>query len=113
MAASDWLPLVDFRAPAEPVKYDSGAGAIIAAGLLEIALQLPELEQPLYRNAALRILQALDTAFCDWNTDTDGIVSGGTTMYHSDKLAGLAFIYNDYFFAEAILRLAGKAFEIW
>lgn len=113
LSASDWLPLVDFRAPAEPIKYDSGAGAIIAAGLLEIAAQVTELEQPLYRDAALRILRALDARFCDWNIDTDGIVSGGTTMYHSDKLANMPFIYNDYFFAEAVLRLDGKCLELW
>ena len=50
---------MDFRAPEEPLRYDSGAGALIACGLLEIAGHVPQLEQKLYRSAAVRILQAL------------------------------------------------------
>ena len=30
LAVENWLPLVDFRAPAEPIQYDSTAGAIAA-----------------------------------------------------------------------------------
>ncbi len=113
LAVNDWLPLVDFRAPAEPVKYDSGAGCIIAAGLLELAEHVPELEKSFYTDAALRILLTIDAKFCDWSPETDGLVGGGWTMYHDDRLANMAFTYNDYFFAEAVLRLAGKAMQIW
>ena len=113
LAVSDWLPLVDFRAPAEPVKYDSGAAVIIACGLLELERHLPELERTLYHEAAVRMLMACDEKFADWNPDTDGILGGGTTMYHDSRLANMAFIYGDYFFAEALLRLKSKHFLIW
>ena len=100
----------DFRAPDEPVLYDSGAGVIIACGLLETAEHVPSLEQQMYRNADLRILQACEERFADWNLDSDGILFGGGMMYHKDKLAGQAYIYNDYLLLEAILRLLGKHF---
>lgn len=113
MAGCGWLPPVDFRAPAEPVCYDSGAGAIIACGLLETAEHVPALEQPMYHTAALRILQACEAKFALWEPDSDGILSGGGMMYHNDRLAGQAFIYNDYFLLEAVLRLLEKHFMIW
>ncbi|MGH0052614.1 MAG: glycoside hydrolase family 88 protein [Sphaerochaetaceae bacterium] len=113
LAISDWLPLVDFRAPQEPVKYDSGAGVIIACGLLEIAEHVPALEQPLYKEAAQHILYACEQHFADWNPQTDGILFGGTTMYHDDRLANTSIIYGDYFFLEGILRLEGKQVTMW
>lgn len=113
LAVSDWLSLVDFRAPAEPVKYDSGAAAILACGLLEIAQYVTELEKPLYETAAIKILYACDEKFADWNPDTDGFLGGGSTMYHDDRLSNVSIIYGDYFYLEAILRLKGKDFLIW
>ena len=48
----DWLPRVDFRAPAEPVMYDSTAGACAACGLLELAKIVSEPEAKMYADAA-------------------------------------------------------------
>ena len=42
MAVTDWLPLVDYRAPIKPVKYDTTSTMISACGLLEIAEHVPE-----------------------------------------------------------------------
>lgn len=113
LAVSEWLPLVDFRAPAEPVVYDSTAGMLIAAGLLELASHVPEMEQPLYFDTAIKILRACEAKFCNWNKEEDGIVFGASMMYHNDQLAGSSIIYGDYFFAEAVLRLKGKNMFIW
>lgn len=113
LSVSDWLPLLDFRAPAEPVRYDSGAGAIIACGLLEVAELVPEMEKPLYYNAAIQLVKACNDKFSNWNPDEDGILEGGSTRYHNDPLAGHAYIYNDYFFLESILRLKKAAMRIW
>lgn len=113
LAERDWLPPVDFRAPAEPVKYDSGAAAITACGLLEIADHVPLLEQGLYRSSAVRLLNALDETFVNPDPREDGILGGGATMYHDDQMGNQAFIYGDYFFLEGILRLLGKATMIW
>jgi unsaturated chondroitin disaccharide hydrolase len=113
-ALNDWLPLVDFRAPAKPVKYDSTAAMIASCGLLEIAGHVTEYEKPFYTTAALKILYAGERAFAEWNTETDGIIDKGTASYHSGPDdTEVPIIYGDYFFIEAVLRLLGKDFLIW
>jgi unsaturated chondroitin disaccharide hydrolase len=114
VSGTDFVPLVDFRAPAEPVLYDSTAGVIAACGLLEIAKAVGELERPLYANAAVRILQATDRRFCNWNIETDSIVANGMESYHGHNADdGKPIIYGDYFFLEGVLRLQGRFFMIW
>lgn len=110
---TNWLSLRDFRAPAEPIKYDSGAGAVIACGLLELATHLPEFERPLYQDTAVKLLRVCEERFADYNPDTDGVLGGGATMYHDERLANAAIIYNDYFYTEAVLRLLDMDFLIW
>lgn len=34
-------------------------------------------------------------------------------MYHDERLANAAIIYNDYFYTEAVLRLLGRNFMVW
>ncbi len=115
LAVNDWLPLVDYRAPEEPVKYDSTAGMATACGLLEIAEHVGDLEKKLYIEAAFRILRACDAKFNNWNPDEDAIVGYGTMFYHDDYNMGthVPIIYGDYYLVEAILRLKGKALQIW
>ncbi|OPH46584.1 glycosyl hydrolase family 88 [Paenibacillus ferrarius] len=113
VSTTDYVPLVDFRAPAEPVKWDTTAGLCAACGLLELAETVPELEQPFYRNAAIRILQSTDERFANWNPNEDAIISGGTEAYHSIKNNEVPIIYGDYFFIEAVLRLKEKHVLIW
>ncbi len=112
-AVSAWLPLVDFRAPKEPIKYDSGSAMITACGLLEIAEHVPELEKDLYIRAAISLLKKSEETFADWDLESDGIMGNGTTMYHDERLANMAFVYNDYFFTEAILKLKSQSMDIW
>lgn len=108
LAADEWLPLVDFRAPAEPVLYDSTAGAISACGLIEIAKNVPEHEQKIYISAAINILKAMEKRFCNWEEDEDSILQMGTEMYTNGIHKPI--IYGDYYFAEAILKLKGSSF---
>ncbi|HZG57405.1 glycoside hydrolase family 88 protein [Paenibacillus sp.] len=110
-ASSGDVPLVDFRAPAEPVLYDTTAGMIAACGLLEIAEAVGEREKPLYAGAALRMLRATEEKYCNWNVEEDAIVDGGTEAYHGRR--NFPIIYGDYFFIEGVLRLRGQAFHIW
>jgi unsaturated chondroitin disaccharide hydrolase len=114
LALNDWLPPVDFRAPASPVKYDSTAAMIASSGLLEIACHAGEYEKPFYTAAALKILRSGERAFAEWNTETDGIIGKGTGSYHGGpEDTEVPIIYGDYFFVEAVLRLLGKDFLIW
>lgn len=113
MAVSGWLAPVDFRAPAEPRKYDSGASTSLACGLLEIAEHVPKLEKSLYTQAAIHILQTCEEQYANWDTESDGFINGGTTMYHDERLSNMSFINGDYFFLEGILRLKENYILIW
>lgn len=114
VSANGYVPLVDFRAPREPVKVDTTAGMIAACGLLEIANSVNEFEKPIYLNAAINILKAADKNFCNWNIDEDSIVANGTAAYFGgSRDSAVPIIYGDYFFIEAILRLKDSDFLIW
>ena len=111
LAVENWLPLVDFRAPAEPIQYDSTAGAIAACGFIEIAKHCPEHEKKLYLTAAINTLKAMDTSFCDWSDNCDPFLMMGKEMYHGG--ANRHLIYGDFFYTEAILKLKGSEFNPW
>ncbi len=115
LAVNGWVPLVDYRAPAEPVKYDSTAGMITAAGLLELARHVGEYEKGLYTKAALNILKTCEKKFCNWDSEQDSIVNGGTYFYHDSDGTNteVPIIYGDYYFIEAILKLKDKELFIW
>ncbi len=115
MAVNGWLPLVDYRQPAEPVKYDSTAAMCTACGLLEIAGHVDENEARFYTEAAYHILRACESKFANWDPETDSIMTGGTYFYHdpTGENTEVPIIYADYFLIEAILRLKGKYLFEW
>lgn len=110
----NYLPLVDFRSPDEPVKYDSTAGACAACGLIEIAKNTPEFEQKIYIRAAINILKAMEKKFCNWEENEDSILQMGTEAYNSPETGThIPIIYGDYFFVEAVYKLKGFDFLPW
>ena len=109
--AEDPVPRADFRAPKDPVYYDTTAGALAACGLIEISRHVDEFESELYRNAAVRILQAIEERFCDWTENEDSIVQMGSEAYHSGQ--NIPIIYADYYFIEAIQKLRGETTLLW
>ena len=116
----DWLPRIDFRAPAEPVYYDSTAGVITACGLIELGKILPEGEGGMYTHAALKMLHAIEESFGNFDEDNDCMIGYGSGRYpvpgqFDEKTAGvhMSIIYGDYYFAEAILKLRGSEFNPW
>ena len=115
--SDDWLPRVDFRAPSEPVMYDSTAGVCAACGLIEIAKALPENEGGMYIHAAVNILKAIEKNFADYNPDRDDMITHGTVLYPNkpgqEKGVHISIIYADYFFTEALLKLLGEEFLPW
>lgn len=112
VSSTDYIPLADFRAPAEPAYYDTTAGAAAACGLLELSEHLGGYEKPLYVKSAEKMLEAIDEKWCDYDAETDGIVGGGSVSYH-ESIHHQKIIYGDYFYTEGILRLLGKGFLIW
>ena len=116
----DWLPRIDFRAPSEPVYYDSTAGACAACGLIEIAKAVGEHEGGMYMNAAINILKAMEAKFMNYDPNTDDMLGYGSLRYpvpgqYTEQTAGvhMSIIYGDYFFTEALLKLLGSEFFPW
>ncbi len=109
---SGWVPLCDFRSPMELVYWDTSAGTIAACGLLELAEHVPSYEKKLYEEGAWNLLTHIESAWSNWDPETDAVVYGGKRSYH-DNLGQRALIYADYFFLEGVLRLLGREFMIW
>lgn len=107
------VPLCDFRAPKEPVIYDTTAGACAACGLIEIAKNVPDYEKEIYLNAAFGILKTMDKDFCNWSVSEDAILGGGTEAYHCPEGRHIPIIYGDYFFIEAIYKLKNFGMLFW
>jgi unsaturated chondroitin disaccharide hydrolase len=110
-----YLPKCDFRAPEEPLIYDSAAGACAACGLIEIANHVPEYEKKIYLNAAVKMLKAMEKEFCNWGENEDSILQMGTERYPCVEGAKvhLPIIYGDYYFCEAIYKLKGFGILFW
>lgn len=108
----DHIPPCDFRSPDSPIYKDTTAGLCAACGLLEIAGVVSEYEKKLYTNAAIRILKATETDYCNWSETEDSIVQYGTEAYHFGG-KNMPIIYGDYFFIEALLKIKGKATLLW
>lgn len=108
----DYVPKCDFRAPKEPVYYDTTAGACAACGLLEIAKCVPEFEKKMYFDAAIKMLKAIEKDHCDWTLEEQSIVQNGSEAYHN---AGhnMPIIYGDYYFIEALYKLRGNELLFW
>lgn len=113
VALSDWLPLCDFRAPSEPVLYDSTAGACAVCGLIEIGKIVDEYEKEFYFDAAIRIIKAMDSEFCNWNIEEDSVLQKGSHSYHKIEQRHMHIIYGDFFFAEALYKLSGGERLFW
>ena len=107
----DWLPRCDFRAPAEPVIYDSSAGLIAANGLLELAKHVGEFEHDMYYNAGVNLVRAIGDKFADWSEDTDAIIGYGTESYSGRH--HIDMVYSDFYFVEALNKLKGVNTFLW
>ncbi len=105
------LPL-DFRQPPEPAYEDSCGSCVIAGGLLELAGCVPEAERKMYRDAAVRILKAIEEKRADFGESCDAIVQGCSPSYHSD-VHNMTMNYADYFFIEAIQKIRGVGELLW
>ena len=103
---------VDFDQPAEPHIEDSTAAAVAAGGFLELSKLIPEREAA-YREAAIKLLKTLTADRCDFSPETDGILSRCTGSYHGKDNREINFVYADYYFVEALLKLKGSDFKLW
>lgn len=113
IALTDYIPLCDFRQPAEPAYLDTSAGLCAACGLMEIAEHVEEGEKQLYLKYAERIVKSTVENYCNWDLEKDSIVQMCKVDYHSTGDKQTDLIYADFFLVEAVLRMMGKDFLIW
>ncbi|WP_461214848.1 glycoside hydrolase family 88 protein [Lacticaseibacillus sp. GG6-2] len=113
VALSGWVSLIDFRAPAEPRYWDTSATAIAVCGLLALADQLPATEASGYRQAAVKMFDALTTRFADLDAEHDELLTKASAKYHRASDREVPIIYGDAFYLEALLRLRHKASQIY
>lgn len=101
------LPLLDFRAPAEPVYYDASAASIAACGLIEIANCVGEYEQGIYERAAMQLLRVLDEN-CNYKEDELRLLENSSSSYRHPKGSNMPWIFGDYYLVEALMKLHGN-----
>ena len=112
VSLNDYVPVIDFRSPAEPAYLDTTAGVCAACGLLELSDFVGKYEKTLYIRSALRCLKAME-CYCCWEPEQDSILSHGSARYDRASDREVPIIYGDYFLIEGLLRLTGDAFFIW
>ena len=106
----------DFRVPVnKDTPRDTSAAACCASGLLEIASLVGENEKAVYYNAAVRILKGITEKFAhlDENDTHEELIGGGTGHMPQKQNIMAGLIYGDYFYYEAILKLAGEKELFW
>lgn len=103
---------VDFRMPKQPWWEDATAAAIAASGLIELAQYVDEADAEIYLNAAVGLLKALSEKSCDWNEATDNLLTKCSASYFEDHHE-YPIIYGDYFFIEALEKLAEQNINLW
>lgn len=111
----DHVPYWDFRlddSSGEP--RDSSAAAIAASGLLELAELAQNREQPLYAQAARRILRSLTENYSTRAMpEQEPILLHATGARPFNGSVDASLIYGDYYYVEAIAKLNGWTHHIF
>lgn len=109
LALNGYVPVCDYRQPADSEQLDSSAGAITACGLIEIAKAVPADEQALYLKSALLILKALDEKCAVWDLSDECLLRDGTSQFLDStsqfNVKNGALIYGDFYYVEAVAKL--------
>ncbi|RKM57996.1 glycosyl hydrolase family 88 [Butyrivibrio sp. X503] len=104
---------IDYRQPDDIKLEDSTAAAITASGLIELSQATGDDElSDKYLDAAFKLLKTLDEKRISWSEDTDNLLNNCAVDYHGDG-HNMSIIYGDYYFIEAMMKLAGGALEIF
>ncbi|MBW5449076.1 hypothetical protein GE107_23890 [Cohnella sp. CFH 77786] len=107
--SEDLIPYWDFRLPElEGQPRDTSAAAIAASGLLELAESCSAPVGRTFRTAAERILSALTERHSALDRkDLFALLTEGTGHVPENKNIHVSLIYGDYFYLEAVAKLAG------
>lgn len=105
----DHVPHWDFRTGSrEGEPRDSSAGAIAASGMLEIARHVPAEEKEWFQEQAEAIVQSLTRDYATWDLpEHQAILLHGTGHKPAGSNVDVSLIYGDYYYVEAVAKLAG------
>lgn len=106
------LVLLDFRQPEDCTWEDSIAAAVAACGFIEIAKAESGRDRKVYLDAAMRLLKALESSRCNWDENVDYFLEKCSVAYFNGSIE-VSIVYGDYYFIEALMKLAGKELFIW
>ncbi|MEG1926768.1 MAG: glycoside hydrolase family 88 protein [Ruthenibacterium sp.] len=110
----DAIPYWDFKVPrGKDVPRDTSAAACAACGLLELAQYVEPKKAVCYTAWAERMIQALYEKWWLSQTGTHALLGGATFNYPAEKGINVSLIYGDYFYTEAVMRLAGDSVIFW
>lgn len=113
IAMSDYVSVIDFRAPNKPIYRDTTATSIAICGLLELVKYLPKDQQSLYSQFAFKMFTALTENFCNFNLADDDLLDYGSAKYHRVSDREVPIIYGDTFYVEALLRFLELDLKIY
>ena len=105
-----YLIPVDFDQDENLSFEDSTASAIIACGLIELDRHVPGKG---YRETAEKLLETLTKARADFDPAHDGIIQRCTGSYNGANDREVNFVYADYYYLEALMKLEGKDVMFW
>lgn len=101
---------IDFSQPASPAYTDNSATAIMASAFLSLATAVQADDAALSARlhaTAVDLLTVIDRDYADYSTACDNIVTGGGVSYH-DEPDPQPLIYADFYYIEALMKLANK-----
>lgn len=103
---SDVIPPWDFNAPSGQDPKDASAAAVAASALLELHEYLPDKG---YKDVAVRILETLASPAYLASSSTKPLLSvlDHATQFYKQGLYDHGLVYADYYFLQALNRLAG------
>ena len=111
---SEMIPPWDFRAPdTMDGPRDSSAGACAASGMLELATLVAPTRSAYYRDAAIKLIRALDQKCGTWARNEEGLLGFATGDRPRSLNVHVSMIYGDYFFLEGIAKLRGQHDLFW
>lgn len=100
---TDYMPVIDFRSPAEPKYIDTTAAVIAASGLVDLAKLCESSEQSMYQKAALKLLMAVVNEQVNLDDSVDAILMNGSEAYNHGR--HMSIIYGDYYLVETVLKM--------
>ena len=103
----DYLPAWDFRAPNKEIK-DSSAAAVAASGMLEI---FAHTKDAYFKCEAEKLIESLSQN-CLADDSYESILKRGTGNLPTGDSIEVGLIYGDYYFAEAVAKLAYENYSL-